>query len=265
MKIKPTIIVMISLLFLANSQAQNLLNESQDSNNQKGIPPQTVFHFNFEDDDIENYYLGSIYAQNGWNVTSSYDAATVTNGYSSNGLQHLQISKDDSLPIGTVLGALSPDISANNTKALNGDETLVDVDILISAINVTDYSLIGIDASSSTAAWQIIFGYQGRIVILDDRAGNGDVIFFDTYIPWIVNDYFNLKVKTSVSGDYIKYYINDSLIYTSRNGLIGATTVNQVKFVCNNFPDNNEFASLDNLTIDTNSLFDDLIFKNGFE
>ena len=257
---------LLSLLLITNLTHAQYLNNNKFNSMVNGVlPPQTVFHYDFENDDTENYYLGSVFGQNGWDSMSSYAATRISDEYSSHGFQHLRISKDGNLPVNTIIGVISPDLANLPNKALIGDETLVSADILISNKSITDYSILGYSTTQNEGAWQIIFGYNGTIIISDDRNNDNTIVLYNTWIPWQINDYFNLKVKTSVSGDYIKYYIDDVLIYTSRNGLIGATTVEQIKFFCNNFPDDNEYASLDNLTIDTSTLFGDLIFENGFE
>lgn len=195
----------------------------------------------------EGFSPGFLGSQAGWTVLSSGSTVQplIGNSDPSSGSQHLQLGEDSSLPAGTNIGGLSPDLGPQTV----GNESRVSVDVKITANLGASYTVFAQAPSAGLGTWNVNFDSTGNIYVADDIGGG--FLFIDSGTAWPVNTYFNLEVITNPGGSSgIEYYLNGTLFYTQATMLLSDTVEQIVLYSDNN--NSGDVANFDNLMIDSN-------------
>lgn len=200
--------------------------------------PQAIHQSSF--DSADGYVAGACDGQNGWTMF----AASTTQGHISTvnpsaGDQHMRIDKDTAAASGSLTGCFSPDLGAPPAGTSS-----VKVDIAISATGGADYDVVPQAPSEALLTARVKFNSVGDILILDDTGGG--LIFVDSGANWTVGSYETLEILIDPVGNTIDYIYGGATIYSSVAGLFGATTVEQVVLLSDNFQttDSGDFDSL---------------------
>jgi len=192
---------------------------------------------------VEGFTVGNLNGQNGWATTAAgANFVKVSTANPASGSQHVRITDNIGVADGTISAAFTPD-----TALLPTDSTWTSIDIAISALNGADNDIILQSPTQNFITAEVNFSYLGNIRVVDDT-GSG-LAFVDTTADWTPGAYFNLGIAVDPTADSIKYYINNSLIYTGVAGLFGGTFPEEVVIVNDNYQSLGETADFDNLSV----------------
>ncbi|MCX7544563.1 LPXTG cell wall anchor domain-containing protein [Marinicella gelatinilytica] len=222
--------------FVANNETKS------DYPVEKGIAGAMMYFFEAG----EGFSPGFLGGQAGWLVLSGSTAQPIIdNSDPANGTQHMQLGQDSSLPAGTNIGGLSPDLGPQPA----GNESRVFIDVKITAISGSSYTVFAQAPSTAQGTWNVSFDSTGNILVADNIGGG--YVYIDSGMDWPVNTYFRLEVITNPGGlPGIDYYLNGNLFY-SQVTMLFSDKVEQIAI----YSDNNnsgEVANFDNLVIDNN-------------
>ena len=192
---------------------------------------------------VEGYTVGNLNGQNDW-VTNGTGAnfVKVSTANPSSGSQHVRITDNTGVSSGTVSLAFSPD-----TALLPTDATLTTIDIAISALGGADNDIVIQSPTQGFITAEVNFSYLGDIKVVDNT-GSGPALV-DTTANWTPGPYFKLGIAVDPTADSIKYYINNSLIYTGVAGVFAGTFPEEVLMVNDNWQNPGETADFDNLSV----------------
>lgn len=179
----------------------------------------------------ENFTLGNIHNQNGWEVTLNSDNQPilnqdVSNEFASMGTQSLKIAVDENENFGwfPIFGAakdLSPALNYNNLN--------VEFDVYISELggSTFEFGTYGIVADEYVPVFVYSFNYTGNLELISST----DYDYENANFNWEANKWYKLKVEIRESS--IKYYIDGNLIATGEN--FSKTNIEGINFVHDNF------------------------------
>lgn len=179
----------------------------------------------------ENFTLGNIHNQNGWEVTLNSDNQPilnqdVSNEFASMGTQSLKIAVDENENFGwfPIFGAakdLSPALNYNNLN--------VEFDVYISELggSTFEFGTYGIVADEYVPVFVYSFNYTGNLELISST----DYDYENANFNWEANKWYKLKVEIRESS--IKYYIDGNLIATGEN--FSKTNIKGINFVHDNF------------------------------
>ena len=205
-----------------------------------GIMRATPYGTGFEAS--EGFAPGYIGGQAGWTAFS----ASVTEGHVGTvnpyaGEQHLRISRDPDISMGTWTGGFSPDLGAQND-----DPVSVSVMVAIGATGGADYDVVPQAPSQDLQTAHVNFSWLGDIRVLDDPGTGLD--FIDTGVDWVPGGYKDLTIDIDAGSNTIDYSYDGSLIYSSVAGVFAGTSVEQVVLLSDNYQVD-ESGDFDNLVI----------------
>lgn len=195
----------------------------------------------------ENYTLGSVHNQNGWEVTLNSEEQPinnqeVSNEFATEGTNALKISVDENEDFGwfPIFGAakqLSSSYDFNNLT--------VEFDVYISELegSTFEFGTWGIAGDEFMPISVYSFNYTGNTEIVTSEDYDYDAADF----TWEPNTWYQLK--TEITADAIKYYINNNLVYTGEN--FSKTNLEGLNFVHDNFAGS---AYIDNIKINNENL-----------
>lgn len=196
------------------------------------------------------YVVGPIEPQNGWSASgTNLPWASVSTANPAGGSQHLRLERDTTAAQPATRVALGP-----NAGPLPVGPSTVSFDFNISATGGADYDAVGQAPSQGFLTWRVkfFFGDQnadmvpGDILVLDDT-GTG-LAFINTGAVYTPGTYMNMRVEADPGADSIRYFLNNTLIYTGVAGIFAGTTVEQAGFVTDNFQDG-DVGDFDNISI----------------
>lgn len=224
----------------------------------------TIFaQSNFSFETSEGYTLGSIHNQNGWEVTLNSDDdpiqnQDVANDFASDGTNALKISVDENEGFGffPVFGA---------TKSLetpyNYDGFTMEFDVYFTELDgsTNELGAWGIDGDEFVPIFYYSFNYTGNLEIVSSV----DYDYEDADFTWEPNKWYHLK--TEITENEIKYYIDGVLIYTGDN--FAKLNIEGIQFVHDNFGgsayiDNIKLYMSDLATTDTKKVASLQVFPN---
>lgn len=190
----------------------------------------------------ENFTLGSIHNQNGWEVTlNSGDQPIqdqdVSNEFASDGTQSLKINVDLNEDFGwfPIFGAakeLSPNLDYKNLD--------VEFDVYISELegSTFEFGAYGIVADEFVPVFVYSFNYTGNLELVNSV--NYD--YENANFTWEPNQWYKLKIE--IRENAIHYYIDGNLVATGEN--FTKTNIEGINFVHDNF---SGAAYIDNIKI----------------
>lgn len=190
----------------------------------------------------ENFTLGSIHNQNGWEVTLNSDnqpvqGQDVSDEFASNGTQSLKINVDLNEDFGwfPIFGAakeLSPSLDYKNLD--------VEFDVYISELegSTFEFGAYGIAADEFVPIFVYSFNYTGNLELVNSV----DYDYENANFTWAANQWFQLKVE--IRENSILYYIDGNLVATGEN--FTKTNIEGINFVHDNF---SGAAYIDNIKI----------------
>ncbi|SHK61266.1 T9SS type A sorting domain-containing protein [Epilithonimonas mollis] len=191
----------------------------------------------------EAYTLGSINGQNNWEVTLNNDELPIQNQVISNeiasaGTQSLKIDVDINEDFGwlPIFGAAKAFDRAYDFK-----NTTVEFDVYITELDGStfEFGTFGIaDTDEFMPVAIYSFNYTGNLEVVK----NPDYGYENANFTWEANRWY--KLKSVVSQNDIKFYIDGNLIYTLPN--FSQTNITGVNFVHDNFKGS---AYIDNIKI----------------
>ncbi|MFP3595201.1 T9SS type A sorting domain-containing protein [Chryseobacterium sp. SIMBA_029] len=133
----------------------------------------------------------------------------------------------------------------NLTTPLTYTNFIVSFDINMSQLNGSVFGFQGVNSTQEQFVIRVDFDNSGGVKILNTVAGN--VMLDSTTSNWVPNSWYRFKVVGSAAN--IKYFVNDTLIYTG--AAVNELNIDQVRFVHNN---NIGTAYIDNIKIDNETL-----------
>lgn len=165
----------------------------------------------------ESYTLGTLNAQNGWEVTEDSDGVFLEN----------QVVSDEAASDGTysfknayesgfdfqwlpIFGAVK-----NFESPVSYEDFTFSYDVLVTETNGADFemTLFGIDANDDfVPVAGIAMEYQGLIYTIDNIDYGA---FYIDDATWTPNTWLNVKIEVTASE--LKYYLNDVLAHTRSN------------------------------------------------
>ena len=163
----------------------------------------------------EGFNLGSIHNQNGWEVTLNSDNQPITNQtisseFASNGSNSMKIAVDEAEDFGwfPIVGAAKELSPAFNYKNLN-----VEFDVYIDEIDGStfEFGTYGIVDDEFVPVFVYSFNYTGNLELISSI----DYDYEDASFTWQANKWY--KIKTEITEDAIKYYIDGNLVFTGLN------------------------------------------------
>lgn len=190
----------------------------------------------------ENFTLGSIHNQNGWDVTLNSDnqpvqGQEVSDEFASNGTQSLKINVDLNEDYGwfPIFGAakeLSPSLDYKNLD--------VEFDVYISELegSTFEFGAYGIAADEFVPIFVYSFNYTGNLELVNSV----DYDYENANFTWAANQWYQLKVE--IRENSILYYIDGNLVATGEN--FTKTNIEGINFVHDNF---SGAAYIDNIKI----------------
>jgi hypothetical protein len=99
-----------------------------------------------------------------------------------------------------------------------------------------DYDIVGQESvAGGQISFRVKFQFSGDIVIADDTNHDGNLEFVDSGANWTPGAYHNLRVFHNPANDQIAYFLNNSLIYQSVDGIFGGDDVSQLVLMSDNF------------------------------
>ncbi|WP_288445759.1 T9SS type A sorting domain-containing protein [uncultured Chryseobacterium sp.] len=193
----------------------------------------------------EGFSTGNINGQAGWistptgGVPENITHQMITVDKASDGSASLKIVKEatygtQSEPVIGGFYNLQIPLSYNNFS--------VSFDINMSQLNGSDFGFQGVNNIDDQQIVRLDFDKTGVVKILNTLSGMQNLITIPS--DWLPNTWYRFKIIGTVAD--IRYYLNDSLIYTGSPA--GAVNINQLRFVHNNALGS---AYIDNIKINT--------------
>ncbi|QOW10485.1 T9SS type A sorting domain-containing protein [Kaistella flava (ex Peng et al. 2021)] len=179
----------------------------------------------------ENFNLGTIHNQNGWEVTLNgnnqpIQNQAISNEFASAGNQSLKIAVDPDEDYGwfPIFGAakeLSPSLNYNNLN--------LEFDVFISELegSTFEFGTYGIVADEFVPVFVYSFNYTGNLELVS----SADYDYQNANFTWEANKWYKLKVE--IRENSIKYYIDGNLVFTGEN--FSKTNIEGLNFVHDNF------------------------------
>ncbi|MFQ5494210.1 MAG: IPTL-CTERM sorting domain-containing protein, partial [Phycisphaerae bacterium] len=191
---------------------------------------------------VDGFAPGYIGGQAGWTAfIASLAEGHIDTINPAGGTQHLRISQDPAVSLGTFTGAFSPDVGP-----LASGASTVSVDVAIGATGGADYIVAAQSPSEGFLTWQVRFSFLGTIRILDDD-GFGGFADFDTGVAWSVGPYVNLTVCDDPAAGTTDYFYGGVLIHSQSVHVTG-TRVEQIVLLSDNFQ-GSDSGDFDNLSL----------------
>lgn len=223
---KQLYIITILLLFTASLQAQ--------------------FTISFEEE--ENYELGNLHNQNGWEVTESQGEGVVTN----------QVVSSEMASDGTFAfkNAYEPDYEEQWLPIFGAAKTFdspldytdftLSYDVLVTNTMGADFEFVAytIVDEEFTPVAGVGMEYNGGIYVIKDAYYSSDML---EDIEWEPNTWVTIKID--VNEEEIKYYVEDELLYTLEN--FSQSDIHGINILHNNYGND---AYYDNIRVNTESL-----------
>jgi len=191
----------------------------------------------------EAYSLGTVYQQNGWEVTLNSDDLPINNQVittekASSGTQSLKISVDENENFGwfPIYGAAKA-----FDRSYNFVNTTVEFDVFITELDGStfEFGTFGIvDTDEFMPVSIYSFNYTGNLEVVNSE----DYDYENANFTWEANRWY--KLKSVISDTDIKFYIDGALIHTMPN--FSQTDITGINFVHDNFGGS---AYIDNLKI----------------
>lgn len=182
-------------------------------------------------ENVENFSLGTIHNQNGWEVTLNSDNQPiqnqeVSNEFASSGTQSLKIAVDENenFALFPILGAakkLSPSLDYKNLN--------LEFDVYINELDGStfEFGTYGIIADEFVPVFVYSFNYTGNLELVSST----EYDYLNANFTWEANKWYQLKVE--IRENTIKYYIDGNLIATGDN--FSKTNIEGLNFVHDNF------------------------------
>lgn len=179
----------------------------------------------------ENFNLGNIHNQNGWEVTLNTDNLpiqnqVISNDRASDGTQSLKIEVDENENFGwfPVFGAakvFTENFNYNNFKA--------EFDVYITELDGStfEFGAHGIVAEQYVPVFVLSFNYTGNLELVSST----DYDYENANFTWEANKWYKLKVE--ITEETIKYSIDDNLVFTGQN--FAKANIEGMNFVHDNF------------------------------
>lgn len=133
----------------------------------------------------------------------------------------------------------------NLTVPLAYNNFTVSFDINMSQLNGSVFGFQGVNSAQEQFVVRVDFDNAGGVKILNTMAGN--VMLDSATSNWVPNSWYRFKIVGSASD--IKYFINDTLVYTG--AAVSELNIDQLRFVHNN---NAGTAYIDNVKINNEAL-----------
>jgi len=133
----------------------------------------------------------------------------------------------------------------NLITPLNYNSFTVSFDINMSQLNGAVFGFQGVNSAQEQFVIRVDFDNSGGVKILNTVAGN--IMLDSATSNWVPNAWYRFKVVGSTAN--IKYYINDTLIYTG--SAVSELDIDQLRFVHDN---NVGTAYIDNVKINSETL-----------
>ncbi len=216
-----------------------------------GAPDGVTFPYRTSFDASQGFVTGPLNGQAGW---TTFDATAaqpvVTNANPRTGAQHLRLTDTAAVPDATLTGGFSP-----NLGIANGQRTATSVWLSINDVTPgpnggADYDVVGQETDpSGEISFRVKFQFSGDVVIADDVNHDGTLEFVDSGANWSPNAYNNLRVFHNPASNQIAYFLNNSLIYQSVDGIFAGDDVSQVVLASDNFFTAGESGDYDDLAV----------------
>lgn len=172
-------------------------------------------HISFEVN--EGYALGTLNAQNGWEVTDDNEGGfiqnqVVTNEQASDGLYAFKNAYEPDLNPGwlPIFGAVK-----SFAEPISYEGFSISYDLFITEMNGSnfEFTVFGVDALDEfVPVAGVAMDFEGEIYVFED------IYYGSHYIEgatWTPNTWTTVKID--VSETELKYYLNDVLVYTDSN------------------------------------------------
>ncbi len=190
---------------------------------------------------------GFLAGQSGWTVfTASTVEPTIDTTNPFDGVQHMQVSLDPAVGVGTLLGGFSPDLGPQDVTKPSS----VEVYVWIGGTGGADYDIVPQAPSQMFLTARVKHSFLGDTLILDDTGGG--LAFTDTGVDWPIGVWFCLRIEIDPVANTIDYYYDDVLIYSSVAGVYAGTQVEQVVLFGDNW-NVGEDCDFDGMTINTDA------------
>lgn len=207
-----------------------------------------VYFFGTGFESSEGYATGSLEPQLGWSATGvNLPWQTVSTANPFSGSQHARVIRNAAAASGANTLILSPVNAAPPSTA----STLY-CKLSISNDGGADYQVIGQAPSQGFLSWRVVFSFSGdtagdpgHIYILDDLGAG--LVFVNTGVVWIENQYKELRVDFNPAGNTTDYYYDGVLIYTS--SVFAGTSVEQFVLLHDNFQLTGESCDVDAISV----------------
>ena len=214
-------------------------------------PDGVTFPYRTSFETAQGYSAGPLNGQAGWTTFNATPAQPVVSAaHPQQGAQHLRLTDTPAVPDTTLSGGFSPVLGV-----AGGQRSATSVWLSIN--NVTpgpnggaDYDVVGQESvTGGQISFRVKFQFGGDIVIADDTNHDGTLEFVDSGRNWTPNTYHNLRVFHNPANNQIAYFLNNSLIYQSADGIFGGDDVSQVVLMSDNFFQPGESGDYDNLAV----------------
>lgn len=191
----------------------------------------------------DGFSPGWVDGQADWQTfDTSTSEAHIATANPADGMQHLRISLDLTLPPDSDVGSFSPLLSPQPFAP-----SITSIDVCISNTDGADYDVISQAPSEGFLTARVKFFYLGDIYVLDNVPGTG-LTFVDTGANWVAGQYRSLLIDVDPIADTIQYYYGGSLIYNSQGGVFAGQTTEQVVLLSDNWQlDETDAGDFDNL------------------
>ncbi len=205
----------------------------------------------------ENYQTGNIMPQNGWIVTDDGEGNYITNQLittekASSGTQSYKngFVPEFGVQYFPIMGA-----SKNFAQPVSYRNATVTFDMMVNESDgsIFEAAAFGIDANEEyIPVFDLVFDYLGSFNVITSV----DYDMQDTEVQWTANRWHAIKID--INENQIKYYVDNSLIYTTPNfskvDLVG------LNFLHDNYSGD---AFIDNIKVSSGILAVDNIIKEG--
>ena len=214
-------------------------------------PEGSTFPYRTSFEIAQGFNIAPVNGQGGWtSFNATQDQPRVTLPHPQQGQQHLRLTDTAAVPDTTLSGGFSPVISV-----AGGQRSATSVWLSIN--NVTpgpnggaDYDVVGQESvTGGQISFRVKFQFSGDVVIADDVNHDGTLEFVDSGANWTPNAYNNLRVFHNPGNDQIAYFLNNSLIYQSVDGIFGGDDVSQLVLMSDNFFQPGESGDYDNVAV----------------
>ena len=236
---------------LAGERGAPLTRAAIQSGAATSAPDGAPFPYGTGFESSQGFSPGPLNAQGGWTTFNATPAQpVVSSAHAHEGTQHLRLTDSPAVPDSTLSGGFSPVIGV-----AGGQRSATSVWISIN--NVTpgpnggaDYDIVGQESvTSGQISFRVKFQFSGDVVIADDTNHDGTLEFVDSGANWTPNAYLNLRVFHNPADDQIAYFLNNSLIYQSVDGIFAGDDVSQLVLMSDNFFAPGESGDYDDLAV----------------